>query len=141
MMEMMPTPLHKERQYFYFMEFEILWCTNKNKYISAAIKKELMDVFNDIKEKKTDYKIKSIAVYDDYVRIRIETTPKYNMTNILRSIKGVPAKHILRKFPELREQFENGLWDSSSVILTPNKDLERQITNFLDERRIRSCTK
>lgn len=136
--------LHKGRQCFYFMEFELVWCTSENKYLHPKVKKELHSVLSSIKEKQNDpeYKIKKIGVYDDYVRLRIEVTPKYNMTNILRGVKGVPAKHILRKFPELKsEQFKDGLWDGSSVVVTPNKDMEKQIENYLYERRIKSCIK
>lgn len=79
------------------MELELIWCSYENISFEEEQKRELERVFEDLQKRKEEYIIKKIAVYDDYVRLRIEVSPKYEVTNILKSVKGLPAKHILKK--------------------------------------------
>ena len=66
------------------MELELIWCSYENISFEEEQKRELERVFEDLQKRKEEYIIKKIAVYDDYVRLRIEVSPKYEVTNILR---------------------------------------------------------
>lgn len=130
--------LNKSRQYFYFIELEIIWCTNKNRLLNEEIKTALHRFYFGFKQ--TDYRMKTVNIYDDYVHLVIETSPKYEITNILRRVKGVPAKQILRNYPEIRVQFTDSLWDGTSAILTSNENIKEQIAEFLNERRMQNVS-
>lgn len=130
--------LKKNRCCNYYMELELIWCSYENISFEEEWKRELERVFEDLQKRKEEYIIKKIAVYDDYVRLRIEVSPKYEVTNILKSVKGLPAKHILKKYPEMRQQFGKGLWDTRTAVLTQNQFMEEQINDFLKNRRTQS---
>ena len=128
----------KKRGCNYYMELELIWCSYENISFEEEQKRELERVFEDLQKRKEEYIIKKIAVYDDYVRLRIEVSPKYEVTNILKSVKGLPAKHILKKYPEMRQKFGKGLWDTRTAVLTQNQFMEEQINDFLKNRRTQS---
>ena len=48
------------------------------------------------------------------------------------------ALEYVKKYPEMRQQFGKGLWDTRTAVLTQNQFMEEQINDFLKNRRTQS---
>ncbi|MHA1409142.1 MAG: IS200/IS605 family transposase [Candidatus Odinarchaeia archaeon] len=104
----------------YEINYHIVWCPKYRKTVLVGeVKKFLEDQIKTIAETK-GWGIIELEVMPDHIHLFISTPPFEAPTNIVKILKGVTAKRLFEKFPELREKkiWEGHVWSPSYYIGT-----------------------
>ena len=67
----------------------------------------------------------------DHIHILIECSPQHFIPNILKIFKGISARNLFLKHPEIKNKLLNGhLWNPSYFVATVSENTEEQITKI-----------
>ena len=68
----------------------------------------------------------------DHIHLLIECTPQHYIPNIVKILKGVSARFLFKKHPELKNQLWGGhLWNPSYFVATVSENTEQQIRQYI----------
>ena len=81
-----------------------------------------------------EWKILELEVMPEHIHLFISAPPSIAPTDIVKIMKGVTAKRVFQKFPELRKKefIGNHLWSSSYYIGTHGQVSAETIKKYID---------
>jgi len=118
----------------YEINYHIVWCPKYRKPVLVGkVKEFLEEQIKTIAETK-GWKIIELEVMPDHIHLFISTPPFEAPTNIVKILKGVTAKRLLEKFPELRKkEFWGGhLWSPSYYVGTAGHVSAETIKKYIE---------
>ena len=78
---------------------------------------------------------------DDHIHILVSAPPKLSVINIVRWLKGISARQLFDKFPELqrsyRKQPGRHLWSPSYYVESIGTTNELAVAKYIDEQRVK----
>ncbi len=130
------------RGYVYSIQYHVVWCVKYRKQIlfgeleqtlKDSILKIAMDNGFEIGEMETD---------KDHVHLLIDCSPQHSIPNIIKALKGVSARIVFQKHPELKKQLWGGnLWNPSYFVATVSENTEEQIRQYIQNQTAKERTK
>jgi len=88
----------------YEINYHIVWCPKYRKPVLVGeVREFLEEQIKTIAETK-GWEIIELEVMPDHIHLFISAPPFEAPTNIVKILKGVTAKRLFEKFPELREK-------------------------------------
>ena len=118
----------------YEINYHIVWCPKYRKpALIGEVKKFLEDQIKTIAETK-DWGIIELEVMPDHIHLFISAPPFEAPTNIVKILKGVTAKRLFEKFPELKEKefWEGHVWSPSYYIGTAGHISAETIKKYIE---------
>jgi putative transposase len=118
----------------YEINYHIVWCPKYRKPVLVGeVKEFLEDQIKTIAETKS-WEIIELEVMPDHIHLFISAPPFEAPTNIVKILKGVTAKRLFEKFPELRKkEFWGGhLWSPSYYVGTAGHVSAETIKKYID---------
>ena len=118
----------------YEINYHIIWCPKYRKQVlKYQVKDFLEDQIKTIAESK-GWKIIELEVMPDHVHLFISAPPFISPTDIVKILKGVTAKRIFEKYPNLKklEFWGSGLWSPSYYIGTAGHVSAETIRKYID---------
>ena len=118
----------------YEINYHIVWCTKYRKQdMNDELKQFLDDQIRTIADSK-DWLLLEIEVMPEHIHLFITAPLIIAPTDIVKIIKGVTAKRVFEKFPELRkkELWGNHLWSPSYYIGTHGNVSAETIKKYID---------
>lgn len=102
------------RGYVYSIQYHIVWCVKyRRKVLIDDIEKTLKQLLIEISN-ENNIKIIEMETYLDHIHILIECSPQHFIPNILKIFKGISARKLFLKHPEIKNKLWNGhLWNPS----------------------------
>ena len=74
----------------------------------------------------------------DHIHILIECSPQHFIPNILKIFKGISARKLFLKHPEIKNKLWNGhLWNPSYFVATVSENTEEQIKRYIQTQKER----
>jgi putative transposase len=74
----------------------------------------------------------------DHIHLLIECKPQHYIPNIVKALKGVSARKLYVKYPELKERLWGGhLWNPSYFVATVSENTEEQIRDYIQSQKIK----
>lgn len=124
------------RGYVYSIQYHIVWCV---KYRRKVLKDEIDGYLkNLIIEIATDNNLKIIQMEtdEDHIHILIECSPQHYIPNIIKALKGVSARKLFLKYPEIKKRLWGGhLWNPSYFVATVSENTEEQIKMYIQKQK------
>lgn len=72
----------------------------------------------------------------DHIYLLIDWSPQHLIPNIIKALKGVSARIIFQKHPELKSQLWGGsLWNPSYFVATVSENTEEQIRQYIQNQK------
>lgn len=103
----------------YSLNYHLIFCVKyRRKVLTDEISKRLKDIIIGVSK---DFQIKIIEqeTDKDHIHILFKTKPTINMTNYIKSIKGVSSRILFQEYPEIKMKLWKGhLWSRSYCLLT-----------------------
>ena len=93
-----------------------------------------------ISEHNLDNNIKIIEMEIDldHIHILLECSPQHFIPNILKIFKGISARKLFLKHPEIKNKLWNGhLWNPSYFVATVSENTEEQIKRYIQTQKER----
>ena len=124
--------MYKGRGYVYSLQYHLVWCVKyRRDILTKAIDDDFKLIIQDIADQ---YNIKIVELKTDrnYVHLHIECKPQHYIPDNVKIFKGVSAKTLFEKHPEIRgELADKHLWNPSYFVVTDSNEVETQIKEYI----------
>ena len=124
--------MHYGRGYVYSIQYHLVWCV---KYRHDILHGEIdADVKALLRKIAVDNEIQIIEMESDkdHIHLLIDCKPQHVIPSIVKAFKGVSARLLFKKHPELKQRFWGGhLWNPSYFVATDSEHTEEQIRSYI----------
>lgn len=121
------------RGYVYAIKYHIVWCV---KYRRKVLEGEIADYLKELLEEiaiKYDFKVESLEIVTDHVHVLVSASPQHTIPNIVKYLKGISARKLFLKFPQIKTKLWGGhLWNPSYFVGTISENTESQIKKYIE---------
>ena len=119
-------------------QYHIVWCVKyRRKVLIDDIEKTLKELLIEISN-ENNIKIIEMETDLDHIHILIECSPQHFIPNILKIFKGISARKLFLKHPEIKNKLWNGhLWNPSYFVATVSENTEEQIKRYIQTQKER----
>lgn len=117
----------------YNVNYHIVWSVKYRKQIlKEGIDEYTKELFLEMAKDK-EFKVHTMEVMNDHVHIFVSAHPKIAPSYIVKMLKGISARKIFLKYPELQKQLWKGhLWNSSFYIETIGSISEENVKKYIE---------
>ena len=127
------------RGYVYAIEYHIVWSV---KYRHKVLKDEIAEFLKEVLTETAilyKFKVESLEVVEDHVHILVSASPQHTIPNIVKVLKGISARKLFLKFPQLKKKLWGGhLWNPSYFIATVSENTESQVKRYIENQNAKS---
>lgn len=124
------------RGYVYAIEYHIVWCV---KYRRPVLTGRVEEVLREVLFKYADengFCIEEFNTDADHVHILVSASPQIYIPDIMKGMKGVSARVLFQKCPEIKSGLWGGhLWNPSYFVATVSDHLESQIRSYIQKQK------
>lgn len=126
------------RGYVYMLQYHIVWCVKyRRKVLRDAVEADLYEILHRIAQDH-GFTIAELDGEADHVHLLVECTPQHYLPDMLKALKGVSAKRLFDRHPEIRGQLWGGhLWNPSYFVATVSEQTEAQIRTYIQKQKER----
>ncbi|QID95950.1 IS200/IS605 family transposase [Limosilactobacillus fermentum] len=124
----------------YNLNYHLIWGTKyRNKVLKGHVEEVLKQSLYDIAS-KYGFTIAHMEIgKDDHIHLLVSTPPKLSVTNIMRWLKGISARHLFRECPELQTSYwkKQGrhLWSPSYYVESIGSVNEQAVAKYINDQR------
>ena len=118
----------------YEINYHIVWCTKyRNQVMTDEVKQFMDDQIRTIADSK-DWTVIELEVMPEHIHIFLSAPPFVAPTDIVKVMKGVTAKRVFERFPQLRRRkfWGNHMWSPSYYIGTHGQVSAETIKKYID---------
>ncbi|AIY87520.1 transposase IS200-family protein [Thermotoga sp. Cell2] len=123
--------IKKTRWSHYNLNYHFVWIPKyRRKILVGSIAEELERILRNT-AKQHGIEILALSIQPDHVHLFVSAPPRFSPAEIANLFKGVSARKLLEKFPELRTK--EGLWARSYYVGTAGNVSEETIRRYIEE--------
>ncbi|AAD35859.1 transposase [Thermotoga maritima MSB8] len=123
--------IKKTRWSHYNLNYHFVWIPKyRRKILVGSIAEELERILRNT-AKQHGIEILALSIQPDHVHLFVSAPPRFSPAEIANLFKGVSARKLLEKFPELRTK--EGLWARSYYVGTAGDVSEETIRRYIEE--------
>lgn len=121
------------RGYVYAIEYHIVWCVKyRHAVLSGQVAETLRELLNGVAD-EYGFGIESLEVVPDHVHVLVSATPQQTIPTIVKMLKGISARRMFQRHPELKERLWGGhLWNPSYYVGTIGESNESQVRAYIE---------
>lgn len=127
------------RGYVYAIEYHIVWCV---KYRRKVLTEEIAEYLKQLLIEtaiKYNFRVESLEVVSDHVHVLVSATPQHTIPNIVKVLKGISARKLFLKFPQIKNKLWGGhLWNPSYFVATVSENTEEQVKKYIENQNVNS---
>ena len=132
------TDLTYGRGYVYSLQYHIVWCT---KYRAPVLVDGIAD---DVKQylmqmaEEYSFIIEAMEVMPDHIHLLLNCKPQFNISDMVKILKGNTARWLFMEHPEIKSQLWGGhLWNPSYCAITVSDRSFDQVKQYIDSQKKR----
>lgn len=120
------------RGYVYIIQYHIVRCVKyRRKVLRDRVETDLYEILYKIADDR-NFTIVELNGETDHVHLLVECTPQHYLLDILKALKGVSARRLFKRHPELKKSLWGGhLWKPSYFVATISEQTEEQIRTYI----------
>jgi len=122
------------RGYVYAIAYHFVWCV---KYRHSVLSGQVAETLRELLEATANehgLAIEALEIMPDHVHLLVLATPQQGIPTLVKLLKGVSARRMFQRHPELKRHLWGGhLWNPSYFISTVGKTNEAQVRRYIEE--------
>lgn len=124
------------RTVVYNTGYHIVWSTKyRRPVLTESVSDELKDILYAIACDK-DFIIKEVEIMPDHVHVFASAHPKMPAGYIYKMLKGISARKLFVKFPEITKKLWKGkLWNPSTYVETIGHISEETVRKYIQDQK------
>lgn len=124
------------RGYVYAIQYHLVWCVKyRRSILYGEVDTDLKTILLQISQ-DNDFLITEMESDRDHIHLLIECKPQHYIPNIVKALKGVSARALFKKHPNLKTQLWGGhLWNPSYFVATVSENTEEQIKIYIQHQK------
>ncbi|OON97547.1 MAG: transposase [Epulopiscium sp. Nele67-Bin005] len=117
----------------YYIQYHIVWCVKfRQQLLVDEVESCLKEIFLKIAQ-DNNFEIVEINIYQDYIYLVVMCSPQHQIPNLLRALKGISARILFTKCPNLKILLQDAhLWNSSYFVATTSENIKNQIKDYIN---------
>lgn len=118
----------------YEINYHIVWCTKyRNQVMTDEVKQFMDDQIRTIADSK-EWTVIELEVMPEHIHLFLSAPPFVAPTDIVKVMKGVTAKRVFEKFPQLRRRkfWGTHMWSPSYYIGTHGNVSAETIKKYIE---------
>jgi putative transposase len=121
----------------YNVNYHIVWSVKyRRSVLSAEIEDYLKELFQEIAQEKEFEVIMMEVGEKDHIHVFASAHPKIAPSYIVKMLKGISARKLFLKFPQLKKRLGDGhFWSSSFFIETIGSSSEQAIKKYIENQK------
>ncbi len=146
------------RGYVYAIEYHVVWCV---KYRHRVLGGEIADYLKELLIETAihyGFKVETLEIVEDHVHALVSATPQHTIPNIVKVLKGVSARKLFLRFPQLKNKLWGGessavlgspqveqlanpkghLWNPSYFVATVSENTETQVKKYIENQNVKA---
>ncbi len=126
----------KNRNSVFKICYHVIWCCKHRKPIlkgqtAEDVKELLLKIASD-----NGFNIEKAEIMPDCIRLIITASPNHLIADMVKALKGVSARFLFKKHPELKDQLYGGhLWNPSYYVETVGNVSEETAANYIESQK------
>jgi len=118
------------------MGYHIVWSVKyRRKILAGQIELSLKEIIIDIANEK-GFIIKAMECDLDHIHVFVSAKPKIAPSYIYKMLKGISARRLFVKHPEIKQKLWNGhLWNPSTYIETIGHISESTVKKYIEDQK------
>ncbi len=128
--------IHYGRGYVYTIQYHLVWCVKyRHDILIGQVDDDAKDLLNLIAS-DNDVNILEMESHNDHIHLLIDCKPQHYIPNVVKALKGVSARLLFKKHPELKKRLWGGhLWNPSYFVATVSENTEEQIRRYIQSQK------
>ena len=119
----------------YSIYYHFVWCTKYS--LSRRRGRRMREIHEEI-AKKRGIILREQVVNPDHVHLFVTAHPKWSPSQLVKIFKGVTAKFLFERFPELKEKLWKGhLWNPSYYCGTCGDVTKETIRKYIERQKVK----
>ena len=120
----------------YNIGYHMVWSVKyRRNILTGYIEQSLKEILFATAIEK-DFLIKEIEVMPNHVHVFVSAKPKYAPSYIFKMLKGISARRIFLKHPEIKEKLWKGhLWNPSTYIETIGHISQETVKKYIQNQK------
>ena len=129
--------LHYGRTSVYSLQYHLILVTKyRREVIVGDVKTTLRDLLISLC-KEMSLAIIAMELLPDHVHLLIDAKPTVAISSIVKGLKGVSAKLLFQKHPEVKVKLWGGhLWQPSYFVCTVSERTQTMITEYIESQEV-----
>ncbi len=128
--------LRRNRNSVFQIGYHLVWCTKYRKQVfTGKAADDLKELLLQIAQ-ENNFSIEQMEVMPDHVHLFITATPNHLIASMVKALKGVSARFLFKKHPELKKRLWGGhLWNPSYYVGTVGHISEDTIEKYIESQK------
>ena len=129
--------IKQARTCVYNCNYHIVFSTKyRRKVLTPEIEKELKNIVSEIAKEK-GFEVSTMEIGEqDHIHLFVSAHPKITPSYVVKMIKGISARKLFLKFPQLKKELYKGhLWNPSYYIETIGSINEEVIKKYIENQK------
>ena len=128
-----------DRSVVHNMGYHIVWSVKyRKKVLVGEIETSFKEILKEVAQKK-DFIIKEIECDHDHVHVFVSAKPKISPSYLYKMMKGISARKLFVKYPELKKKLWGGkLWNPSTYVETIGHISEKTVRKYIQDQKVKS---
>jgi len=122
----------KTRYSIYNCNYHLVWIPKyRHHVLGAEIRSEMISLFGTIAS-SLGVEVLASEVMDDHVHLFVSAPPRFSPADLVNTFKGVTARTLRIRFPELKKHCKEGLWTRTYYAGTVGSVTEETIRRYVE---------
>ena len=112
----------------YDTRYHLVWAPKYRKWILRDDIRDFVEqCFREIAA-SNEYEIDVMEIAEDHVHIFLGFPPRYSISEVVQRLKGISAREIFRKYPEVKQQLWGGeFWEDGYFVRTVGDKVTKDV--------------
>ncbi|MDI6814271.1 MAG: IS200/IS605 family transposase [Desulfitobacteriaceae bacterium] len=128
--------LHRNRNSVFNIGYHVVWCV---KYRHPVLEGEIASDLAELMQKTAaehSFSLEEMEIMPDHVHLFVRATPSHFIPDMIKALKGVSARFLFQKHPELKKRLWGGhLWNPSYYVGTVGHISEETVRNYIESQK------
>ena len=115
-------------------KYHFVWCPKYRHPVLNVVKEDVWELFAETAN-HFGHEVLAVEIADDHVHLFVRTDPKHSPADIARQFKSYSGKHLLERYPEIREAYfwGGGFWKVGYYVGTTGAMSEEVVAQYIKE--------
>ena len=115
-------------------KYHFVWCPKYRHPVLNMVEDDVRELFDETSD-HFGHKILALEIADDHVHLFVQCDPKHSPADLARQFKSYSGKHLLERYPEIRESYfwGGGFWKVGYYVGTTGVVSEEVVERYIEE--------
>jgi putative transposase len=115
-------------------KYHFVWCPKYRHPVLNVVEEDVRELFGETAD-HFGHEVLALEIADGHVHLFVQRDPKHSPADIARQFKSYSGKHLLERYPEIREAYfwGGGFWKVGYYVGSTGAVSEEVVEQYIEE--------